>query len=164
MTIGINRRWQFTLHGELLGWLFFMPAAVSSAKDRDYDDCGRIIHPYTMFRSMFSDFEDSPALTSKKNYEVFITIKTEEYKTAFSLEEIRAIATFYASPLGKRLLGHSLKSKATRLFLERVRPLVVWVRGEHPQIRLAQKGNCPICGQQLKMRKVSSGKPTKAKQ
>jgi len=135
-----------------VGFTFLWLGHFSSRDDsheNTYEDYVKIIDSYDFFKKSYSNVTEPADLTSRQNYALYIEIATKEYKESFSLEEIRTIAEFYGSPLGKRFLQHSLESKALDRLLSQISSPEIWTCNTHANIRLHEGGKCPICGREL---------------
>lgn len=133
------------------------------AVDEPYADAVRSIHPFMAWQHAARDWstESGKPIATRENYETFIRVAVEEYKSAFSLSEIRRISDFYESPLGKRFLEHGQSSDLYGLFLLTIDPESIpelkpflWICPEHPTMRVTKPAKCPICGRDLETKKL----------
>ena len=123
----------------------------------------RTISPYDAFTNGYQNARtpSGKPIGTRENYEIFIRLAVKDYKTGFSLEEIRKIAAFYQSPLGKKFLQHSLDSDLVTQFIQKIDPesypqiKSVWSCSDHPQIRTTSTRKCPICRKALHEQKLT---------
>jgi hypothetical protein len=119
------------------------------------------IHPYAYYKTSLESValpSQLEGLPSREWYDRYIDILTEEYKQSFSLAEIRKVAEFYQSPLGRKVMEHGLRSQAFSKLLSSMGTAgpeaelpKVWTCPDHREIRTPNHGRCPICSKPLEL-------------